>query len=89
VEALARASWRRQSFFRVLNRLLIHAARPHERYRVLQRFYSLPDPLIERFYAGVPTVPDKLRVLAGRPPVSLFRAARAMAGAGSALEVRA
>jgi lycopene beta-cyclase len=89
VEALARASWRRQSFFRVLNRLLIHAARPHERYRVLQRFYSLPEPLIERFYAGVPTVPDKLRVLAGRPPVSLFRAARAMAGGGSALEVRA
>jgi lycopene beta-cyclase len=81
VEALARASWRRQAFFRLLNRLLIRAAEPAQRYRVLERFYALPEPLIARFYAGVPTLPDKVRVLLGRPPVSLLRAARALATA--------
>jgi lycopene beta-cyclase len=79
VEALARGTWRRQWFFRLLNRLLMRAARPEERRRVLQRFYTLPEPVIARFYAGRPTLADKVRVLAGRPPVSLARAARAMA----------
>jgi lycopene beta-cyclase len=86
VEALARASWRRQAFFRLLNRLLIRAAEPAQRYRVLARFYGLPEPLIARFYAGTPTLADKVRLLWGRPPVSLRRAARAVTARAGRLE---
>lgn len=66
--------WRRCGFFRLLNRMLFEAAEPDSRYRVLERFYRLPEPLIERFYAGRPTLGDRARVLTGRPPVALRRA---------------
>ena len=74
----AREQWRRQGFFRLLNRMLFGAAEPRERYAVLERFYRLPEPLIRRFYAGTPTFADKLRVLTGRPPVPLARALRVL-----------
>ncbi len=51
--------------------MLFRAARPGDRYKVLQRFYSLGEPLIERFYAGKPTLFDRCRILVGRPPVPL------------------
>ncbi|WP_354003667.1 lycopene beta-cyclase CrtY [Ramlibacter aurantiacus] len=73
----ALAQWRRQGFFRMLNRMLFEAAAPHERRRVMERFYGLPAPLIARFYAGRPTAMDKLRVLSGKPPVALRPALRA------------
>lgn len=79
--ALSRESkrlWRERSFYRALNRMLFRAAEPAARYRVLERFYRLPQPLIERFYAGRSTLPDKLRILAGRPPVPLGRALAAL-----------
>jgi lycopene beta-cyclase len=41
---------------------------------VLERFYRLPQPLIERFYAGEATLADKARILAGKPPVPIRRA---------------
>jgi lycopene beta-cyclase len=66
--------WREQRIFRLLNRLLFLAAAPAERYRVLEHFYRLPRPVIERFYAGRPTVPDALRILSGKPPVPVRRA---------------
>jgi lycopene beta-cyclase len=65
------ALWRKRAFFRRLNRMLFRAARPDRRYRVLERFYGLPQPLIERFYAGRPGLGDKIRILAGRPPVPI------------------
>lgn len=68
--------WKRQAFFRLLNRMLFGAAQPAERYRVLERFYRLPGPLIERFYAGSPTALDRARVLVGRPPVPIGKALR-------------
>lgn len=67
-------AWRRGGFFRLLNRMLFRAAEPAERYRVLQRFYGLPEPLIQRFYAGRPTLGDRIRVLSGKPPVPVRRA---------------
>lgn len=67
-------AWRERAFYRLLNRMLFRAAKPTERYLVLQRFYRLPQPLIERFYAGQATLPDKARILAGRPPVPIGRA---------------
>lgn len=74
VRARSLALWRSNGFFRLLNRMLFLAAEPELRYRVLERFYRLPEPLIERFYAGRPTWADRARVLTGRPPVPLGRA---------------
>ncbi|MEM7740245.1 MAG: lycopene beta-cyclase CrtY [Pseudomonadota bacterium] len=70
--------WRAHQFSRLLNRMLFRAADPHLRYVVLQRFYGLPQPLIERFYAGRSTLGDRARILAGKPPVPITRAIRAL-----------
>lgn len=74
IVAHSTAHWRRQSFYRLLNRMAFRAARPEQRYRVFQRFYRLPQGLIERFYADRLTRYDQLRILAGKPPVPLGRA---------------
>ncbi|MEO7505495.1 MAG: lycopene beta-cyclase CrtY [Sphingomicrobium sp.] len=76
----AKAHWRRGRFDRLLATMLMEAADPPQRYRVLERFYRLPAPLIARFYAGRSTFFDRARILAGRPPVSLARAVRAIRG---------
>ena len=68
--------WRARSFFRLLNRLLFRAARPGERAHVLEQFHRRPADLISRFYSATLTRTDRCRLLAGRPPVSLLRAAR-------------
>ncbi|MFD2647095.1 lycopene beta-cyclase CrtY [Devosia albogilva] len=65
---------REQRFYRLLNRMLFLAAAPHRRHLVLQRFYRLPEPLIERFYAGRTTWADMARILVGKPPVPVHRA---------------
>ena len=70
--------WRRCGFFRLLNRMLFRAAEPDQRYRVFQRFYGLPEDLIERFYAGRLEWMDKLRLLTGKPPVPVHRALRCL-----------
>ncbi len=75
----ARASWRRQRFYRMLGAMLFRAAEPDARYRVFQRFYRLSPGLIARFYAGRSTTADKLRILAGKPPVPIGRAIAALA----------
>lgn len=77
--------WRRGRFYRMLSRLLFGAAEPDQRRRVLERFYRLPEPLIERFYAGRSTAADMARVLAGRPPVPLGAALAALVGCGRPL----
>lgn len=61
--------------------MLFEAAAPDERRRVMERFYRLPEPLIERFYAGQTTLADKARILVGRPPVPISRALRCLPGA--------
>ncbi len=68
------ASWRQRDFFRVLNRFLFLAADPEKRSGVMERFYTLPEALIERFYACRLTRWDKARILIGRPPVPITRA---------------
>ncbi len=76
-------SWRRNGFYRMLNRMLFLAGEPDRRYRVLERFYSLPEPLIGRFYAGRSTHSDQLRMLSGAPPVPVRRALRAIFETGA------
>lgn len=70
--ALKRA--RDQSFYRLLNRMLFKAAVPNRRHLVLQRFYRLPQDLVERFYAGQTHWRDIARILIGKPPVPVSRA---------------
>jgi lycopene beta-cyclase len=78
IERISRDAWSAQSFFRLLNRMLFVAATPDERVIVLQRFYTLPEPLIRRFYAARLTSQDRARILIGRPPIPILRAARSM-----------
>ena len=78
VQAQVRRRWREGAFLRMLNRMMFLAAEPADRYRVLERFYRLPEPLIERFYAGRPSLSDRLRILSGAPPVRVGRALQAL-----------
>ncbi len=70
--------WKERSFFRLLNRMLFLAAEPEMRVGVFEWFYRLPQPLIERFYAADLLTTDKARILAGRPPVPLWRAIKSI-----------
>ncbi|KQQ87908.1 lycopene beta-cyclase CrtY [Massilia sp. Leaf139] len=73
----AQAEWRGQGFFRLLNRMLFLAGSPDNRWRVMARFYRMPAPLIERFYAARLHLLDKARILSGKPPVPVPAAMRA------------
>ncbi|WP_407874963.1 lycopene beta-cyclase CrtY [Qipengyuania nanhaisediminis] len=77
-EARARRHWRRTRFYRLLARMLFLAARPERRVAVFERFYRLRRGLIERFYALRSSPADKLRILAGKPPVAVSRAIPAL-----------
>lgn len=76
--AYAKARWQERGFYRMLDAMLFKAAEPAERYRVLERFYTLSPRLIGRFYAGRSTMMDKARILTGKPPVPIARAIRAI-----------
>ncbi|WP_434457737.1 lycopene beta-cyclase CrtY [Stutzerimonas urumqiensis] len=70
--------WRRRGFYRLLNRMLFLAGRPEHRWQVMQRFYGLPQPLIQRFYAARSTLADRIRIVSGKPPVPVGEALRAL-----------
>lgn len=70
--------WRETRFFRLLNRMLFHAAAPDRRDRIFAHFYRLPPERIARFYAGKPTLTDMARILSGKPPVPVGAALRAL-----------
>lgn len=70
----AERAWRGRGFYRMLDTMLFRAAHPHERYRIMERFYTLPEPLIARFYAAKSTRFDRLRILTGKPPIPIPRA---------------
>ncbi len=78
----ARGQWRRRGLFRLLNRLLFLAGPATERYKVMRRFYGMPERLIARFYAGNLLPQDKFRLLVGRPPVPFTGALRAIMATG-------
>ena len=63
-----------ENFLRLLNRMLFRAAKPEKRYKVLERFYGLPQGLVERFYRNRISKADKLRILSGKPPVPVTKA---------------
>ena len=74
ITAYCRQVWRQRFYFRLLNRMLFRAARPDERYKVLQRFYGFDQELIQRFYAAQPSMADQVRILLGKPPVPILSA---------------
>jgi lycopene beta-cyclase len=86
LEERARRHWRATRFYRRLGAMLFGAAAPEHRWRVFARFYRLPEPLIERFYAGRSTLADRARILCGRPPVPIGRALGALATSQSPLK---
>ena len=88
-ESRARRHWRRTAYYRLLARMLFLAAKPEKRVEVFQRFYRLKRGLIERFYAARSGTFDKLRVLAGRPPVPVPAAIAAMFKRGAPLKQEA
>jgi len=77
IRAFAHQSWQSQGFYRLLNRMLFLAGKPQDRWRVMQRFYGLPEGLISRFYSGDSSLQDKMRVLIGKPPVPIKEAMQA------------
>ena len=78
LQSETRRVWKQTGFYRLLGQMLFGAARPEQRYRIFERFYRLPEPLIERFYAARSTFADRTRILSGRPPVPVSRAVAAL-----------
>jgi len=79
LEQRSMAHWRATGFYRLLGTMLFGAAPPHKRAGIFERFYRLPEPLVERFYAARSTMADKARILIGKPPVPLVSAMHALA----------
>jgi lycopene beta-cyclase len=79
IRGYSMAQWRQRGFFRLLNRMLFMAGPADRRWAVMQRFYRLREPLIQRFYAANLTTWDRLRIVSGKPPVPVGEALRAMA----------
>lgn len=75
LDRLARAHAKQAEFALRLNRMLFRWFAPAQRYRVLERFYRLPEASIRRFYALELTAFDRARILVGKPPKGLSIAA--------------
>jgi lycopene beta-cyclase len=58
--------------------MLFRGSDGSDRYKILERFYTLKPGLIERFYAGQTTGGDKARILTGKPPIPIGRAITAI-----------
>ncbi len=71
LQRLAAAHERQARFCTLLNRLLFGAVGADQRWNVLARFYRLPAPTIQRFYAMTTTAGDRARIVCGRPPEGL------------------
>lgn len=89
IETAAARHWAATGFYRQLGAMLFGAGAPDQRYRIFERFYRLPEPTIERFYAARSTLADKARVLVGKPPVPVLGAMRALLASGAPMAERA
>ncbi|MGE0614384.1 MAG: lycopene beta-cyclase CrtY [Bacteriovoracia bacterium] len=74
LEKYEQKQFRKEGYYRLLNRMLFFAADPQIRYKIFERFYRLSEGLIQRFYAGKMTLADRVRLLSGKPPVPISRA---------------
>ncbi|MFK7842491.1 MAG: lycopene beta-cyclase CrtY [Sphingorhabdus sp.] len=71
---LAHRHWKNGKFYRLLCAFLFLGAKPTKRYKTLEHTYAKDEQLLARFYAGQSTRLDKIRLLTGKPPISIFRA---------------
>ncbi len=76
------AVFRQNHYFALLNRMLFLAATPEQRFQIFERFYKMKPALISKFYAGEFRTKERLRLLAGRPPVSVTKALLSLVGLG-------
>jgi lycopene beta-cyclase len=80
LRAQANVQAKQMTFALRLNRMLFGWFAPAQRFRVLERFYRLPEAVIRRFYALELTTMDRVRILVGRPPRGM--SIRAVLGLG-------
>lgn len=73
---LATRHWKDGKFYRLLCAFLFLGADPDKRYRTLQHSYAKDEQLLARFYAGKSTRMDQVKLLSGKPPISVSRAIR-------------
>ncbi|XGC81213.1 lycopene beta-cyclase CrtY [Bdellovibrio bacteriovorus] len=73
--------WQKRYFY-LLNRLLFQAARPTERFKIFERFYSLQESLIANFYRSSLSHVEKIRILSGKPPVPVTEALKCLINSG-------
>jgi lycopene beta-cyclase len=78
IEQLNREFSQTESFYLMLNRLMFYGADTQNRHKIFERFYQLPLGTIQRFYAGRTTFYDRVRLLSGKPPISILSAVRAL-----------
>ena len=76
-------SWKRDEFFRILNRMLFWGCEPSARYKILQSFYMLPESLIAKFYSREYSFVEKIRMMVGmmdgfKPPIKISNAIKAI-----------
>jgi len=71
LRALARHHAEQLGFLFNLTRSMFTWFEPEQRFCVLEHFYRLPEPLIERFYAATLTPLDRARIFLGAPPRGL------------------
>jgi lycopene beta-cyclase len=64
---------RRQRFFYWINRMMFWE-KPERRYKLLQRFYRLPEGTVARFYSARFGPLDYLRFFGGKPPIPTTKA---------------
>ncbi|WP_298023812.1 lycopene beta-cyclase CrtY [uncultured Parasphingopyxis sp.] len=77
---MAAGHWRAGGFYRMLDTMMFRGAGTEDRYKILERFYTLDAGLIERFYAGRSRWSDKLRIVSGKPPIPVGRGLKALMG---------
>jgi lycopene beta-cyclase len=68
---------KRKIYF-TLNQLMFLGSENSLRYRILEKFYQLPFPTIERFYRSELKWWDKLRIFSGKPPIPITEAAKTL-----------
>lgn len=73
LNAESRRIWRRGDFLRRLNNMLFLAAEPGQRRQIMAQFYGRDLELISKFYRGDLSRLDQLKLLSGRPPISVTK----------------
>jgi lycopene beta-cyclase len=76
IEELKSKTSRQNRYFAMLNRMAFRASPSYDRWKIFSRFYQLPEDLIFRFYRGNLSSRDRMRIMIGKPPVSVIKAIR-------------